>query len=210
MNSHKLLVFLFVIMIGLTSMVVWLTRGTAIPARNEVQQKTGPGITEGQALIGGPFRLLDPQGQEVTDADFRGRLMLVFFGFTHCPDICPMGVLTLSRVMDALGGDAGQVAPIFITLDPERDTPEVMRSYVASFPGEIVALTGTREAIDAVASAYRVYHARVETGAPGEYSVDHSGFIYLMDREGHYLKHFSHEANSQDIVDAVRAQLPAR
>ena len=112
--------------------------------------------TKGKALIGGPFKLVDHTGKTVTEKDFAGRKMLVFFGFTHCPDICPSGLQVMSAALDQLGDKAGAVVPIFVTVDPERDTPEVMAKYVTSFHPRLVGLTGSQDAIKTTAKAYRV------------------------------------------------------
>src|SRR3990170_5691873 len=135
----------------------------------------GPKVeTSGTALIGGPFTLIDQTGKPVTDRDFRGRYMLVFFGFTHCPDICPAELQVIARALDRLGDKAAKVVPILITLDPERDTPKVMADYVKSFGPNFVGLTGSPEAIAAAAKAYRVAYAKVENkGSASDYSVDH-------------------------------------
>ena len=122
-----------------------------------------PVQSSGTALVGGPFSLVGADGKTVTDADFRGRYMLVFFGFTHCPDICPAELQVIAQALDKLGDKAKKVVPVFITLDPERDTPQAMADYVKSFGPNFVGLTGSPEAIAAAAKAYRVAYAKVET-----------------------------------------------
>jgi protein SCO1/2 len=119
--------------------------------------------TSGKALIGGPFTLVDQNGKTVTDQDFRGRYMLVFFGFTHCPDVCPAALQVMSASLDELGPKADEIVPIFITLDPERDTQEVMGAFVENFGSRFVGLTGSPEAIAAAADAYRVPYAKVQS-----------------------------------------------
>src|SRR3990170_2462811 len=124
---------------------------------------SGPTVaTSGKALIGGPFTLVDPTRKTVTDQDFRGRYMLIFFGFTHCPDICPAELQVMAGALDQLGDKASKVVPIFITLDPERDTPEVVGAYVKNFGPNIVGLTGSMEAISAAAQAYRVSFSKFQ------------------------------------------------
>ena len=160
--------------------------------------------TSGKALIGGPFRLTDSGGNEVTEKDFAGRPMLVYFGFTNCPDICPSGLQIISAALDKLGPAGKDLVPIFVTLDPERDTPEVMGAYVKSFHPRIVGLTGTQDEIAAVAKAYRVYYARVaDAGSAGNYSIDHSGFMYLMDRSGQFTQHFPHSVTVEKLAEAL-------
>jgi protein SCO1 len=142
----------------------------------------------GQALIGGPFALTDHTGKRVTDADFRGRYMLVFFGFTYCPDVCPSTLQVVSQALDKLGPKAERFAPILITVDPERDTPEQLALYVQSFHPRLVGLTGTPAEIDAVLKAYRVrgVRKRVDPKSAAGYTIDHPAQIYVMDPEGRY------------------------
>lgn len=135
--------------------------------------------------IGGPFTLIDGAGRTITDRDLRGRFALIYFGYTFCPDVCPTTLATMAGALAALGPDAEEVRPVFITVDPQRDTPAVVRDYVAAFSPRLVGLTGTPEAIAAAARAYRVYYAPHRTGAgPGDYTMDHSSILYLMDRQG--------------------------
>lgn len=157
---------------------------------------------ESTALIGGPFTLSDRDGKPVTDKDFAGKYMLVYFGFTHCPDICPTGLLLIENVLDQLGSDA--IVPLFITLDPDRDTPKVIGDYVAHFGERIVGLSGTPEQIKQVAEAYKVYYRKVEDAeAPGDYMIDHSGYLYLMGPDGKYLAHFPHNISESALKDGL-------
>lgn len=163
-----------------------------------------PGIDTGQARIGGPFSLVDQAGKAVTEKDYAGRYLLVMFGFTHCPDICPTALQVMAGTLDALGPKAGKVAPLFITVDPARDTPAIMKSYVSAFHPGIQGLTGSQAQIDAVTRAYRVYARRVDdAGSPDGYTMDHSAFIYLMDPDGRYVMHFRHNASPNDIASQV-------
>lgn len=164
----------------------------------------------GKALIGGPFGLLDPTEKRVTEKDFAGKPMLVYFGFTHCPDVCPAGLQVIAAALDMLGDKSKDVATLFITVDPERDTPELMGKYVASFHKDIVGLSGSPEDVAGVTKAYRVYAKKVpdETN-PGEYNVDHSSFMYLMDRNGEYTRHFPHSADARDLADALLKAIDA-
>ena len=117
----------------------------------------GTGSGSGEALVGGPFRLTNHLGQTVTEADFRGKYMLVFFGFTFCPDICPTELQVMTHALETMGASGARITPVFVTIDPERDTPDVMKAYVENFGPNLVGLTGTPEEIAAVAKAYRVY-----------------------------------------------------
>ena len=153
------------------------------------------------AGIGGPFTLTDGNGKQVTDQDFRGKYMLVFFGFTFCPDICPTTLNTVSDALDRLGPKADKIAPLFITVDPKRDTPAVVKQYAAAFGPRIVGLTGTPEQIKAVAKAYRVYYAEHRTGeGPGDYSMDHSSVMYLMGPDGTFVAPLRAEQSGADIA----------
>jgi len=153
--------------------------------------------------IGGPFRLQAADGREVTDADFRGRWMLVYFGYTHCPDACPTALQDMANALDTLGPEVKKkVAVLFITVDPERDTPAVMRDYVTAFDAPITGLSGTPEETAAVAKAYKVYYAK-HPKAGGDYDMDHSSVIYVMDPRGRFVANFTHET----APDAIAAKL---
>ncbi len=154
------------------------------------------------AAIGGPFTLVDTQGRTVTDADFRGQFMLVYFGYTFCPDVCPTSLSTVAAAFDILGDKAEAITPIFITVDPERDTREALTDYAAAFHPRMVGLTGSAEQVQAAARAYRVFFAKVqEKGAdPDDYLMDHSAYVYLMDRDGKYLTHFPHGIAPEEMA----------
>jgi protein SCO1 len=167
-----------------------------------------PVQSSGTALVGGPFSLVGTDGKPVTDRDFRGRYMLIFFGFTHCPDICPAELQVIAQALEQLGDKAKNVVPIFITLDPERDTPESMGNYVKSFGPNFVGLTGSPEAIAAAAKAYRVSYAKVENKeSAADYSVDHSALVYLMDPEGQYVTHFSYGLSADQMAERLGKSL---
>ena len=167
-----------------------------------------PVQSSGAALIGGPFSLVGADGKPVTDRNFRGRYMLIFFGFTHCPDICPAELQVIAQALEQLGDKAKKVVPIFITLDPERDTPEAMANYVKSFGPNFVGLTGSPEAIAAAAKAYRVAYSKVENkDSAGDYSVDHSALAYLMDPEGRYVTHFSYGLSADQMAEKLEKSL---
>lgn len=154
--------------------------------------------------IGGPFTLIDQDGKTVTAADFKGKPTLVFFGYTHCPDICPTTLDSLSQTLKALGPD-GKAAALFITLDPSRDTPAVMKDYLSSFDPRIVGLTGSQAAVDDVAHEFRVYAKQVPTG-DGGYSVDHTGVVYLMDKNGAFVESFNPDLDKPAEAAATLAK----
>lgn len=159
--------------------------------------------------VGGPFALTDQAGKLRSDGDFRGRLMLVYFGFTYCPDVCPTDLQAISLALDKLGGDADSVQPIFITVDPERDTASHLADYVSLFHPQLIGLTGSAEAIAKVADAYKVYYAKVPLKDAGDYTVDHTAYIYLMDRDGSYLGFFPPGTSADRMVEIIRPRLSA-
>src|SRR5882724_3445567 len=135
------------------------------------------------SAVGGPFKLIDQNAKPITDQDMKGRPFLVFFGFTHCPDVCPTTLFEVSQIFRALGPDADKVRALFITVDPERDTPALMKDYLSSFDPHMAGLTRHPAAVAAVAKAYRVYYKKVPLDQGG-YTMDHTAIIYLMDKEG--------------------------
>jgi protein SCO1/2 len=140
------------------------------------------------SLVGGPFTLQDGDGRQVTDRDFRGKYMLVYFGYTFCPDVCPTTLNEVAGALDHLGGKAAKLQPIFITVDPKRDTAPVVKQYVEAFSPRLIGLTGSPEQIAQVAQEYRVYYAEHRTGpGPNDYSMDHSSILYLMGPDGRFI-----------------------
>ena len=172
--------------------VIWI-------ARDRVAATTG---APQAAAIGGPFRLTDQDGRIVTEEDFKGKPSLVFFGYTNCPDFCPTTLFDISQVMHALGPDADRTRAVFITIDPERDTPEALKDYLSSFDPHVSALTGDLPSIVTVAKEYRVYFKKVPLDG-GRYSMDHTTITYLMDKEGRFVSPFNlkrtPEAAAQDL-----------
>ncbi len=175
--SRRFLLPLAVLLLGLA--------GFGVAALLMLSQQQGTG----SAAIGGPFHLTSENGGEVTDADFRGHPLLVFFGYTHCPDICPTVLFQMSQVLKAMGKDK-QIKALFITVDPERDTPAVMKEYLSSFDPRIIGLSGTRAETNAVEKAYRVY-ARKVPGHGADYAMDHTAIVYLMDKQGRFVTAFN-------------------
>jgi protein SCO1 len=157
--------------------------------------------------IGGPFHLTDPAGKSVTDATYRGRWMLVYFGYTSCPDVCPTELATIAAALHQLGPEADRVAPLFITIDPARDTPQVLSAYVRLFDRRLIGLTGTPAEIAEAARAYRVYYAKLATGEESAYLMDHSSFIYLMGPDGSFEDLFRPGAGAADIATSIRSRI---
>ncbi|MCH7550831.1 MAG: SCO family protein [Proteobacteria bacterium] len=158
------------------------------------------------AAIGGPFTLVDHQGRPVTEDYFKGRLMLVYFGYTFCPDVCPTALTDMGDALGILGAAADKVTPVFITVDPDRDTPEHMKEYLKFFHPRMIGLTGTPEQTAAALKAYKVFSAKapVEGGDAGDYLMDHTSIIYLMGPDGAYKTHFSHGAGAEDMAKGIR------
>ncbi|MEE8084617.1 MAG: SCO family protein [Alphaproteobacteria bacterium] len=155
--------------------------------RRPTRPAQGPVIMlTGAADIGGPFRLIDHTGKRVTEADFKGRYMLLFFGYTHCPDVCPAELQTMGRAMDRLAAKGDKIVPVFISVDPERDSPAILKAYVAAFHPSMVGLTGSAAEIKAAAKAYKVYYRKQPGAKPGDTKIlmDHTSFIYLVGPDG--------------------------
>jgi len=166
----------------------------------------GAPVTVGEALVGGPFTMTDHTGRRVTDQDFRGKYMLVFFGYTYCPDVCPTELQVMSAALDSMGAKADRIQPIFVSIDPDRDTPDVLKQYVSNFHPRMVGLTGSPEDVAAMAKAYRVYYRKVEEGAAGAaYLMDHSSILYLMDRDGRFATHFTYTTDAEELAKSLLA-----
>jgi protein SCO1/2 len=166
---------------------------------------SGP-VAQQIAAIGGPFTLTDQNGRTVTDQDLKGKPFLVFFGFTHCPDVCPTTLFEVSEILRTLGPDADRVGALFITVDPERDTPGVMKDYLSSFDPHLSGLTGDSAAIAAVAKAYRVYFKKVPL-EQGSYTMDHTAIVYLMDKNGRFVSPFNLKRGTAAAADDLRRYL---
>jgi protein SCO1/2 len=167
---------------------------------------TGNFGSAGSSAIGGSFKLTDQNGNTITDADIKGRPFLVFFGYTHCPDVCPTTLFDVSEVLRALGKDADRTGALFVTVDPERDTPAVMKDYLSSFDPRLRGATGDRASIDAVEKAYRVYAKKVPADN-GEYSMDHTALVYLMDKQGRFVAPFSLKRRPEEAAADLRRYL---
>jgi protein SCO1/2 len=162
----------------------------------------------GVALIGGPFALVDQNGRTRRDTDYRGSLMLIYFGYTFCPDVCPTALQIMTVALDSLGAAGEDIQPILITVDPRRDTVTQLKAYAANFHPRLVALTGTEQAVAGAQRAYKVYSAIPEgQESQSDYLVDHTSIIYLMGRDGRYLTHFSHTTSAEAMAAAIRRHL---
>ena len=158
------------------------------------------------SAIGGPFRLVDQDGKTVTNTTLEGKWLLVYFGYTHCPDACPTALNNIALALHDLGKKSDEVRPVFITIDPARDTPQVMKDYVTAFDAPILALTGTAAGIAGAAKNYRVYYAK-HPEAGGDYSMDHTSLIYVMDPKGRFTASFSGEDPPEQMADRLKELL---
>jgi len=161
----------------------------------------------GRGSVGGPFEFIDHTGNKRTDAEFRGKLLVVYFGYTYCPDICPTDLTQIGLAMDKLGAAGDEVQPLFISVDPERDTPGVLAPYVAAFHPRLIGLTGSPAQIRAVADSYKAYYAKYRPTDGGVYLIDHTGFTYLMGRNGEYLGFFPPGTSADRMVEIIRRHL---
>jgi protein SCO1/2 len=159
-----------------------------------------------QSSVGGPFRLIDHNGRTITDQDMKGRPFLVFFGFTHCPDVCPTTLFEVSEILRALGGDGERVRALFVTVDPERDTPEKLKDYLSSFDPRVIGVTGDEAAIKAMEKTYRVYAKKVPLDAGG-YTMDHTAIVYLMGKDGRFVAPFNMKRKPAEAAADLRRYL---
>jgi len=171
-----------------------------------VTSRVSAPVAQQVAAIGGPFKLTDQNGQAVSDQDLHGRPFLVFFGFTHCPDVCPTTLFEVSEILRALGRDADRTRALFITVDPERDTPSVMKDYLSSFDPHLSGLSGDPAAIAAIAKGYRVYYKKVPLDQGG-YTMDHTAIVYLMDKDGRFVSPFSLKRTAEAAAADLRRYL---
>jgi cytochrome oxidase Cu insertion factor (SCO1/SenC/PrrC family) len=159
------------------------------------------------AAIGGPFELVDQNGRTRTQADLSGKFALIYFGFTFCPDACPTALVAMAEALDQIGPLAARVQPVFITVDPERDTVEQMASYVAAVDERLWGLTGSPAQVAQAAKAYRVFYRKATPQGGGEYLVDHTSLVYLMGPDGAYRAHFTHETTPERMAEILRKNI---
>lgn len=164
-------------------------------------------LMSGKAVVGAPFTLTNQHGKRVSLADFRGRVVLLYFGYTFCPDVCPTDLLAIAQTLKSLGKSGDQVQPIFVTLDPARDTRDLLRGYAAAFHPRLVALTGSEDEIRRVATAYKVFYEKVTPPESKTYFIDHTAFTFLLDRNGKYVLFFPPGTPPDRMTVMVREQL---
>ena len=163
--------------------------------------KTGP------SRVGGPITLTSHLGKRLSTQELRGKYLLVYFGYTYCPDICPNELMKISAALDKLGDNSANIQPLFITVDPKRDTAEVLKDYVSHFHKSLIGLTGTPEEIDRATKAYRVLYRFAGDISGSDYLIGHSNNIFLMDKKGEYATHFAHGSTVGEIVDGITKQI---
>ena len=186
----------------------WLLWGPKEPAQRSAAELMDV-LMWAKEPIGGPFALIDHTGRPRTDADFHGKFLLIYFGFTFCSDVCPTDLQAMAAAIDKLGPAGEAVQPLFITVDPEKDTPEQLQGYVGLFHPRLIGLTGDARQVKRVALAYKVYYAKPEPSKQADYGIDHTGFVFLVDAAGNYMGFFPPGTSADRIVEAIRPLLAA-
>ena len=194
---------------GLLAIAFLLCCGSTAAAEQPSAAQMMDDLMYGRGSVGGPFTLTDQTGRQRSDTEFRGKLMVVYFGYTYCPDICPTDLMAITQALDALGPAAEAVQPVFITIDPERDT-KVLAEYVSAFHRSMIGLTGSAEQIRGVADAYKAFYVKIPDEKSGNYSIDHAGVIYLMGRNGEYLGFMPPQTNPDRLTEILRKYLGTR
>lgn len=194
---NRVILFASLTVIVLTGLFLWA---------GEYFSEDLAGRENGRVPIGGDFALQDVEGKGVTNDDLQGKYRLVYFGYTFCPDICPTSLQAMSQATESLKDVP--LVPLFISVDPERDTPEQLKLYSENFPG-VVALTGSPEQLKEAAKVYRIYYKKAESEEASDYLIDHTSLIYLMDREGRYRAHFPHTISGKELAEGVRKAINA-
>jgi len=197
--------FVAVVVVMAVTAVVLATVGSGFfGSGNDSQQTT----VVGKASIGGPFELIDGSGKPVSDMDFRGKYMIIYFGYTFCPDVCPTSLGEIADALDMLSPDQlEKIVPIFISVDPERDTPEVVGDYVTHFHGRLIGLTGSLEAVKSVAKSYKAYFSKGDVDDVGNYPVDHTSYTYVVGPDGKFVTAYRHATPAQDMAKSLKDML---
>jgi protein SCO1/2 len=198
MNATRVIYMLAALLVALTGLASYMAVSLYMD-----RGSSGTIISDAGITIGGPFELTNQDGQTVTNASFAGKPYLMFFGFTHCPDICPTKLAEISIILDELGDKADDLNVLFVSVDPERDTPEVLKEYISSFHPQISGLSGSVEAVAATAKSHRAYYRKVPLD-DGDYTVDHSTVVYLFDDEGAFVSPFNVEADASEAAARIR------
>jgi protein SCO1/2 len=193
--------------LGIGSLLTWAGQG--VSAERSAAELMDA-LMWNREPVGGPFALVDHTGQPRTDADFRGKLLVIYFGFTYCPDICPTDLQAIGLALDRLGSAGENVQPLFITIDPERDTAEHLAEYVPLFHPRLIGLTGDADAVRRAALAYKVFYAKAPGSQIGGYSLDHTAFIYLAGASGEYLGFLPPGTGPDRLAQVIRGHLAVR
>ena len=191
---------------GLFVIASLLCGGLAAAAEQPSAAQMMDDLMYGRGRVGGPFTLTDQTGKQRSDTDFRGKLMIVYFGYTYCPDVCPTDLMAITQALEALGPAAEGVQPVFITIDPERDTT-LLAGYVSAFHRSLVGLTGSPDEIRKVANSYKAFYVKVQDERSRDYSIDHAGVIYLIGRNGEYLGFMPPQTNPDRLTEVLRKNL---
>lgn len=213
MNKRRILISLFILVaaLGLSALVAWVqvqSYRAGMPAITTLKQSATtmpPGVAGME--VGGDFTLTDHTGKIFTEADLHGRYALVYFGFTYCPAICPTELQKMTIALNQSGALADQILPVFITVDPQRDTQDVMAAYVDQFYPTLIGLTGTQEQIAQTLKAYKIYARKVEDAALSDYTMDHSSYIYFLDPQGALIGIYGINTAPSDITAAIKAHI---
>ena len=196
-----------VFIMSVVGVITYYTKQQAIknatPVTNGVASVTNLPST-GSPQLGGHFTLIDQNGKKRNEESFNGKFQLIYFGYTFCPDICPAALSTMTQALKMIGDKAENVTPIFITVDPTRDTVAQLASYAKNFHPNLVALSGSEQQVKEAKQAFKVYSAKVDDKSSTDYLIDHSSIIYLMDRQGQFIAHFNHETAPTVIADALK------
>ena len=191
---------------GLLVIASLLCGGLAAAAEQPSAAQMMDDLMYGRGQVGGPFTLTDQTGKQRSDTDFRGKLMIVYFGYTYCPDVCPTDLMAITRALDALGPAAEGIQPVFITIDPERDT-KLLAEDVSAFHRSLVGLTGSPDEIRKVANSYKAFYVKVQDERSGDYAIDHAGVIYLIGRNGEYLGFMPPQTNPDRLTEILQKNL---
>ncbi len=185
----------------LIAAAIMIIAAFAVAALALTQWPTKGPIGSGTALIGGPFTMINQKGETVTEQNFKGHYTIYFFGFTFCPDVCPTELQVLSAALKELGPDADKIIPVFVSVDPERDTPKIIGEYVSSFDPRLVGLTGSPEQVAKMAKAFHIFYQKVPNPKDSkDYEMDHSSIIYLMGPDGTFIKHFPYSTDAKALA----------
>ena len=207
LSGWRSLALLTAVLIGGGAAFVYSRDEPAEDARRADAARLMNDLMSGKAQVGGPFTLEDQHGKRRSLADFRGKLVLLYFGYTFCPDVCPTDLAAMAQAIRTLDAEGNALQPIFVTLDPERDTREILRNYVAAFHPRFVALRDSEEEVRRVATAYKIYFEKVRPPGSSVYLIDHMAFVFLLDRDGRYVAFFPPGTSAERMAVMVREVL---